>query len=165
MAVRAVFPGSFDPLTTAHLAVADAACEQLGLDLVDLVVSEVALGKESGHSTTVADRLRTIEERCGDRPWLRARRTTAQLLADIASGYDVLVIGADKWAQLHDPAFYGGSPEARDAAIARLPRVAVAPRSGHAVPQDASVVVLDVDPVHHPVSATGVRRGRDDWRA
>ena len=27
-----VFPGSFDPLTTAHLAIADAVTEAFGLD-------------------------------------------------------------------------------------------------------------------------------------
>ena len=31
------------------------------------------------------------------------------------------VIGADKWHQLHDLAFYDGSEAARDAALARLP--------------------------------------------
>lgn len=165
MAVRGVFPGSFDPLTTAHLAVADAAHAQLGLDRLDLVLSEVALAKEDGHSSTSGERLATILDRGVDRPWLRARITGAQLLVDIAAGYEVLVIGADKWSQLHDPSFYGGSTVARDDALARLPRVAIAPRSGHVVPDDPAVFVLDVDPVHRAVSATAVRRGRDDWRA
>lgn len=165
MAMRGVFPGSFDPLTTAHLAVADAAHDQLGLDRLDLVLSEVALAKEAGHAGTLAERLETIRSRRGDRRWLDARATTSQLLVDIAEGYDVLVIGADKWPQLHDPAFYGGSTSRRDAALARLPPVAVAPRAGHLPPEDPAVVLLDVDPVHHGVSASAVRAGRADWRA
>ena len=66
----------------------------------------------------------------GRRPavgWLGVRTTEAQLLADIAEGYDVLIMGADKWHQVLDVRYYGGSGEARDAAVARLPRLAIAP--------------------------------------
>jgi len=38
-----VFPGSFDPLTTAHLAIADAAIEACELHRLDLVISRAAL--------------------------------------------------------------------------------------------------------------------------
>ena len=41
----------------------------------------------------------------------------------------MVVMGADKWAQVRDPAWYD-SIAARDAALARLPRVLVAPRTG-----------------------------------
>ena len=51
-----------------------------------------------------------------------------QLIADLADGYDVVIIGADKWHQIHDVQFYGGSLAHRDSAIARLPAVAIAPR-------------------------------------
>ncbi len=37
------------------------------------------------------------------RPWLAATITDRQLIAEIASGYDVVVMGADKWAQVRDP--------------------------------------------------------------
>ena len=99
------------------------------------------------------------------RPWLTARVTDDQLLADIADGYDVCVMGADKWHQLHDVDFYGGSTASRDDALARLPQLAVAPREGIALPDDPDVVVLDVAPTHHGVSSTGARQGRDEWRA
>ena len=39
-------------------------------------------------------------------------------------------MGADKWAQVRDPAWYDGSIAARDAAVAGSPRVLVAPRPG-----------------------------------
>ena len=165
VARHGVFPGSFDPLTVAHLAVADAAHEQCGLDRLDLVVSHVALAKEDRRQAPVAGRLAAIESARGERPWLSARDTRAQLLADIAEGYDVLVVGADKWLQLHDPRFYGDSHDAMRAALARLPLVAVAPRAGVTLPEDDGAVVLDVDPAHHHVSSTAVRAGRDDWRA
>ena len=165
VAGHGVYPGSFDPLTIAHLAIADAAREQCGLVRLDLVVSHVALAKEDRRQMPVAERLARIDRAAVDRPWLRARDTEAQLLADIAEGYDLLVVGADKWHQLHDPRFYGGSEEALRAALARLPPVAVAPRAGVPLPDDGPVTVLDVDPVHHPVSSTGVREGRTEWLA
>ena len=59
----------------------------------------------------------------------------------------------------------GGSEAAMRAALARLPPVAVAPRAGVRLPVDARVTVLDVDPVHHEVSSSGVRAGRLEWRA
>lgn len=160
-----VYPGSFDPLTVAHLAVADAARERCSLDRLDLVVSRVALAKEDRDQPPVDERLAAIEAVTADRPWLAALATEDQLLADIADGYDVLVVGADKWVQLHDVRFYGGSADAMRDALARLPQVAVAPRAGAPLPADAGVVVLDVDPVHHDVSSTGVRAGRLEWRA
>ena len=41
---RAAYPGSFDPLTIAHLAIAETAWSTHSLDRVDLVISQVALG-------------------------------------------------------------------------------------------------------------------------
>ena len=165
MARHGVYPGSFDPLTVAHLAIADAAREQCALDRVDLVVSQVALAKEDRLQAPVAERLAQIGAAALDRPWLVARSTSAQLLADIAQGYDLLVVGADKWVQIHDPRFYGGSEEAMSAALARLPQVAVAPRAGVALPDHDGLVALEVDPAHHHVSSTAVREGRVEWRA
>jgi nicotinic acid mononucleotide adenylyltransferase len=165
VARHGVFPGSFDPLTVAHLAIADAARRQCRLDRLDLVVSHVALAKEDRRQTPVADRLGAIDAATADRPWLAARSTAAQLLADVAEGYDLLVVGADKWLQLHDPRFYGGFPAEMRRALDRLPEVAVAPRAGVELPDDVPLLVLDVDAAHHHVSSTAVRAGRHDWRA
>ena len=158
-----VFPGSFAPPTVAHVAIAEAAVRHCALDRLDLVVSRVPLGKDHAAQTPVDERLSALRDLAAGRPWLRATVTDARLLADVAAGYDVLVVGADKWAQLHDPAWYGDSAEARDAALAQLPRVVVAPRAGFALTKD--VEVLDTDPSHHVVSSTDVRAGREEWRA
>jgi len=160
MAVGA-YPGSFDPPTIAHLAVADAARRRCGLDRIDLVLSEEALGKEHGAHARLVDRLDVLRAMAATRPWLGIEVTTAGLLVDIARGYDVIVMGADKWAQVCDPAWYSGSEAARDDAVRRLPKVAVAPRPGWTVP--AGVVALDVDPAHGDVSSTAVRSGTHDW--
>lgn len=159
-----VYPGSFDPLTVAHVAIGDVARAALELDRLDLVLSTVALGKEDGAHASVADRVAVIEAvAAAGRPWLAAKVTDARLIAEIAEGYDACVVGADKWHQLHDVAFYGGSATARDEALARLPLLAVAPRAGVELP--AGVLVLDLDPAHAEVSSSAVRAGRHDWRA
>jgi Cytidylyltransferase-like len=149
------YPGSFDPPTVAHLAVAEAAVRQAGLDRVDLVLSRAALGKH--HLRDSVDRRRAaLEALAASRPWLGVVVTDARLIADIAAGYDAVVMGADKWAQVLDPAWYGGSVAARDAAVARLPRVLVAPRSGV---RPGGVELLDVPDHIADVSASAVRAG------
>jgi hypothetical protein len=163
-----VYPGSFNPPTVAHLAIAEAAVAQCGLERVDLVLSRHALGKDRRALVPVEERLAVLQAVAATRPWLAATVTDAALIADIAAGYDVVVVGADKWCQITDPAWYGGNAALRDAAVARLPRLALAPRAGPdpgaaVLPGDA--VVLDVPGDHHGVSASGVRAGRVEWMA
>lgn len=163
-----MFPGSFDPLTVAHLAIAEAVVDQCAVVSVELVVSVDPLAKDAADQTPPHVRIDRVRTVAAARPWLTARTTEHRLLVDIADGYDVVVLGADKWHQLHDVAFYG-SVDARDAALARLPRLAIAHRAGtaplrlHDSPLD--VVVLEIDPAHAVVSSTAVRAGRDEWRA
>lgn len=168
-----VYPGSFDPPTVAHLHLAEMAVGQLGLDRIELVISHDTLGKDDDALSPIDHRVAALARLGEGRPWLHAGTTPHRLLADIAQGYDAVVLGADKWHQLLDPGWYGGE-EARDTALRRLPTVALAPRPPWALPgEDASadppagveVVVLDTDPAHHQVSATAVRAGRHDWRA
>jgi len=157
---RGAFPGSFNPLTLGHLAVVEAARDQCRLDVVDLVVSRVALAKESVERPRLEDRIAVLRAAADARPWLGVVVTDHQLIADIAVGYDAVVMGADKWAQVLDPDFYGGSTADRDAALARLPQVVVAPRPPAVVP--GNVTVLDVS---HAASSTAVREGRREWMA
>ena len=153
------YPGSFNPPTIAHLAVAEAARRHAGLDRVDLVLSVAALGKSSTDGPTVDHRRSVLQAVARSRPWLGVVVTDARLIADIAAGYDAVVLGADKWAQVLDPAWYGGSLPARDDALARLPRVLVAPRSGD---HPEGVELLDVPTALHTVSASAVRAGHPD---
>lgn len=156
----AVYPGSFDPLTIAHLEVARCAVAQLDLERVDLAISRRTLGKGHLGDDTIEARVDAIRRAAHSRPWLGVVVLDASLVADLAAGYDAVVMGADKWAQVIDPAWYGDDPAARDAAIAALPRVAVAPRHGFEVPEDLR---LDVPSHLAQVSATAVRGGRRDW--
>ncbi len=158
---RGVYPGSFNPLTNAHLAIADAAHDQLDLDAVDLVVSEVALDKRDAPGPPLSERVRLIETDISDRPWLSVRTTPFQLIADIADGYDVVVMGADKWVQVNALRYYADETE-RDASLARLPITAVAARTGSDLPQYGDIVRLDIAAVHASTSSTNARNGTLD---
>jgi len=155
---RGCYPGSFNPPTVAHLAIAERARAHARLDQVDFVVSRRALGKEDVAVPTLDDRLAVLEAVAEGRPWLGVRLTDAALLSDIAQGYDVLVVGADKWAQVRDPAWYG-SVSARDVAVASLPRVLVVSRPGYVT---SGAELLPLDGEHGDVSSTAARAGRAD---
>jgi len=156
---RGAFPGSFNPPTIAHEAVALAAIAAHDLDRLDLVVSRVALAKEGVDRPRFEDRLAVLEEWTSAHPRLAVVVTNAQLLVDIGRGYELLVVGADKWHQIQDPAFYGGSAGRRDAAMAALPPLAVVPRGADAVPAG---LALAVDSDLDDVSSTSARGGARD---
>ena len=128
-----VYPGSFNPPTDAHHEIALTAREHHGLHRVDFAVSTVTLGKESVMRPPFEERLAVIEASIADVDGLGLIVTEHQLIADIAGGYDVVVMGADKWAQVNDLAWYPDHA-ARDAALAALPALALAPRPASTCP-------------------------------
>ncbi|HET6966061.1 MAG TPA: hypothetical protein VFH58_14900 [Acidimicrobiales bacterium] len=158
------YPGTFDPPTVAHLAVAEAALNQGGLDAVHLVLSRSPLGK-SPSVPSFEDRVSVLESVAASRPWLSVRVTDRRLIAEVAAGYDAVIMGMDKWLQVIDPAWYGGLYAGRDAAVRSLPEVLLAVREGSANPGPlpAGVRLLDVHPAHGPVSSSLVRAGRVEW--
>lgn len=157
---RGVYPGSFNPPTVAHLEIADAARHQHHLDVVVLCVSRVALAKEHVTRPRLQDRLAVLRADAAAHEWLEVAVTDHQLLADIARGYDVIIMGADKWAQIHELDFYGGDVARRDRAIAALPEPAIAPRPPFEVPVAHLLVVPDGV---WEVSSTRVRAGARAW--
>jgi predicted RNA-binding protein with PIN domain len=152
---RGVYPGSFDPPTIAHLAIAEAAMQAASLDQLDLAISRVPLGKDATNQRSLETRVAALERLTASRPWLRVVVTDHRLITDIADGYDAVVMGADKWAQVRDAEWYD-SADARDAALRRLPRVLVAPRPGFDV-VGGEVLELPADLGH--VSSTAARSG------
>jgi phosphopantetheine adenylyltransferase len=155
-AAHGVYPGSFDPPTIAHVAIAEAAVRTGTLTRLDLAVSRIALGKDADGQRPIESRVALLERLTDARPWLSVIVTDAQLITDIAAGYDLVVMGADKWAQVRDPAWYDGSAAARDAALARLSRVLVAPRPGFEV---VGAEVLEVPAHLGTVSSSAARAG------
>lgn len=128
---RGVYPGSFNPPTIAHVAIAEAALAQCQLTSITFAISRRALAKEA---TDDADRPRMTDRIEVLRTMVAADRrfellvTEKQLIVDIADGFDVVVMGADKWQQIQDPTFYGDDLAARDQAMAALPELALFPR-------------------------------------
>ncbi len=154
-----VYPGSFNPPTVAHLRIAEAAVHRRRLDLLVLSVSRVALAKEQVQRPLLEHRLEVLRAEAATRPWLDVELTDHRLLVDIARGRDLLVMGADKWLQVNDPAWYGGDPAARDRALAELPELAVVARAGIPIP---GAHRLDVGFDLGEVSSTAARAGRAD---
>jgi hypothetical protein len=166
-AAAGCYPGSFNPPTLAHLAIAEAALEACGLERIDLVVSRIALAKEHVAHPAFDERVTVLEAMvAARRSWLGLVVSDRQLLVDLASGYDVLVLGADKWAQVLDPRFYGGAEAARDAAVAALPAIAVVPRPGHEhVEMPTGATLLRLPPHLAGASSSAARAGRVEWMA
>lgn len=137
-------PGSFDPPTLAHLVIAWTAFRHYHLDGVVWVVSRQPLGKESGR-TNVEDRLEVLQTVAADHRWLSVSISDDRLVADLAKGHEMVVMGADKWHQIHNPEFYIGEGTTASSAMAdaltRLPPCAVAPRSGLDVPEQVRLPV------------------------
>jgi hypothetical protein len=144
----------------AHLAIAEQAWQRHGLARVELSVSTVALAKETVTRPLFEHRIEVLEAVATPLPWLTVRVTDHQLLVDVASGYDLLIMGADKWQQIQELRWYDDDPAARDAALAGLPPVAIAERDTLAVPDGKT---LDVDPeAIDGVSSTRARAGAVD---
>lgn len=156
-----VYPGSFNPPTTAHVEIALAALHNHGLDRIDLALSVSALGKDEGAVPSFDDRVEVLRSVVADHDGLGLVVTELQLVADIAEGYDVVVMGADKWAQVNDPVWYARVAD-RDAALSRLPTLALVPRPPHPVPDENR---LDVPDDLLEISSTEVRAGRVEWMA
>ena len=155
----AIYPGSFNPPTIGHLEIVRSAIEHLSLSRIDLAISEVALGKENVKAPSIDDRLNILQGSVSGISGAHVVRTSKQLIADIAEGYDVVVLGADKWAQLQDLAFYKDEAHMRDC-LGRLPRLAVAPRNNIPVPEE---ILLKVSEEISPISSSVVRQGKFEW--
>lgn len=150
-----VYPGSFNPPTVAHLAISEAARDQHQLDQVVWSLSTTTLAKEHVDRPLFGHRLEVLEATAAGTSWLEVQVTQAQLLAEIAVGFDVLIMGADKWAQIQEPRWYDSEAD-RLQALTGLPVLAVAPRPPVAVP-DEFLLALHAD--HAVVSSSAARAG------
>ena len=154
-----VYPGSFNPPTKAHLEIALAAVSQHSLKRLDFALSLSPLGKAEVEVPSFAHRLEVVEQSLLEHESLAVVVTEEQLISDIADGYDVVVMGADKWHQVNDPAWYNDDRQARDRAVDRLPTVALAPRPPHVIPAALQLPVSD-DLLE--ISSSAARAGHTD---
>ncbi len=142
----AILGGVFDPPHLGHVALAEGARDQLGIDRLLVLVAE-----RPGHKHVVADaqtRLRLAELALGrfgevrldDHPY------TVDLLRDEQFEDAVFILGADEWAA------FGSWKEPDE--VRRLARIAVASRPGHPRPE-GDVQVLEIDQL--PISSSEIR--------
>ncbi len=129
----AVFPGSFNPPTSAHLLLAERARRE-GFACVLFVLARNTIGKEPS-GMIPEDRLlalRFIAQRAG----MGVAVCSSGLYVDMADAAAMLypgtevafLIGSDKVRQIFDPAYYTDREDALDALFARA-RLVVAPRT------------------------------------
>ncbi|MGH2739935.1 MAG: hypothetical protein ACRDH6_05570 [Actinomycetota bacterium] len=124
-----ILSGSFDPMTIAHAALADAL-EDDGADLVLFLYSVRTLPKEGATDRSAPplldqeDRVAALLAYCGDRPRRGVAMCSHGLYADqaeaVAAAYPeaelVFGVGSDKVMQLFDARWY----DDRNAALERL---------------------------------------------
>jgi len=155
------YPGSFDPPTIAHLGIAVMAKRAANLDRIDLVVSEEALAKEGVNHAPFDLRIAVIEASIAHAPWLNLVVTNKQLIAEIAHGYQAVLMGADKYEQVVDLQYYADEA-ARDEAVASLPQI-VGPNRPGAAPLPDSALVLALPAKLESVSSSAARATNPEW--
>lgn len=160
---RGVFPGSFNPLTIAHLEISRLAMRAHDLDEVHLVLSRVALDKPAPPGPSFDQRIEILEADASAYDWLHIGVTDQQLIAEIAAGFEVVIMGADKWKQVHEVKYYDDAA-ARDDALASLPTVVVAERAGIDI-AGVEATVLRTPKELHDVSSTAARAGARELMA
>jgi nicotinic acid mononucleotide adenylyltransferase len=138
-ATAGLLAGTFNPFTRAHAALAVAG-HRAGCRLVVLAMAPVSLAKEGLERAHPVDRLDWVAAWARRHPWAVVAASSHPLLVDMAEalgratgGRVVLLLGADKAAQLAEPHWYDDPAAAMD----RLDRAAtllVAGWAGHPTP-------------------------------
>jgi nicotinic acid mononucleotide adenylyltransferase len=171
--------GSFNPLTLAHLAMAQAGSEAAELDALVWTMAAVTVDKERVERATLADRLAQLAALAEAFPGTRVALANRGLYVDqvralrahLARDAEVTVmVGFDKIVQIFDPHYYRD----RDAALRELfgeAHLAVAPRgdAGEAEleallrkpenrPYAGKVTMIPLAPQYRKDSSTEARR-------
>ena len=130
-----VFGGTFDPIHVAHLAVAEAARDSLGLERVLFIPAGEPPHKRDRPITLAADRLAMVEAAIADNPGFATSRIeidragpsySVETLAALRSGTAqplAFIVSAEAYREL--PTWH--QPER----VLELATLVVAPRDGH----------------------------------
>jgi hypothetical protein len=109
-----VFPGSFDPLHEGHLRMAVVA-QEIAKRPLDFELSVTNVDKPALDYLEMESRAAQF---AGRSLWFTRAATFVQKLAIFPDA--TFVLGADTYARLADPKYYGGSAEAADQAVQRI---------------------------------------------
>lgn len=143
-----LFAGSFNPLTQAHVALAEAARVAGHLDAIAWTLAVETIDKERVERATLPDRLAQLDAYCDGRAGDAVVVTNRGLYVDQARALHALmapgarlaiVVGYDKVVQIFDPRYYAE----RDPALAALfdeADLLVAPRAGQG-PRDLEALL------------------------
>lgn len=153
--MRAVYPGTFDPPTVAHLAIVESVLATYGPVRLDLVLSQRPILKEDRERPRLDHRVDVVTASVAHLDAVSVAVTAHRLIADIAAGYDLVIMGADKWHQINDIVFYDDAAHRRRC-LEALPTVVVVGRGDDPLPDDGAEH-LHVD--MHTVSSTRARQG------
>jgi nicotinic acid mononucleotide adenylyltransferase len=143
-----VLPGSFDPLTAAHTALARTALRQRAVDSLLFLLSVQVVDKEDRATAALADRVLVLLRHVARRPRCGVAACNRGLYVEEAEALAPLlpaetelwfVVGHDKIVQVFDPRYYAD----REAALGRLFALAgflVAPRTAAGPDQLAALL-------------------------
>ena len=156
----AIFGGAFNPVHSAHLAMARTAADQCALDRVLFIPAGNPPHKET--HTPYEHRLRMVELACAADP----RFIASRLEEGTAKSYSIDTIEKIK---ARDPAaelfFLIGSDAFKELRtwrrweeVARAVEFIVVARPGHAIPAIPGARVLRVEMPESPVSSSQIRR-------
>src|SRR5579885_808987 len=173
-----VLPGSFDPFTTAHAALARAALRHGGLNSLLFLLSVYVVDKGDAARAALADRALVLTRYAARRPRCGVALCNRGLYVEEAEALTPLlpegarlwfVVGFDKIVQVFDPRYYADRTAALDRLFA-LAGFLVAPRAGAGPealralldrpenePFRAGVRLLPLAPAYRDESATDAR--------
>ncbi|HEX8032884.1 MAG TPA: hypothetical protein VF510_03510 [Ktedonobacterales bacterium] len=150
--------GSFNPLTQAHVAVAEAARNAAHLDVIIWVLTKVTIDKERVARASLPDRLGQLSAYIENAPQAGGnllallnrglyvdQATAIRQLLD-ANAHLCMLVGFDKIVQILDPHYYSDREAALRALFAQA-KLLVAPRAGAG---EAELEALLVRPENAP---------------
>lgn len=173
-----VLPGSFNPPTDAHLALAEAALASGRIAGLEYLIATRTVNKERIEGASLPDRLLCLEAVAGGRPGegvlLVNRGLYVEQAALIRGAWPNLVqlwfvVGFDKIVQIFDPRYYADVDAALDQLFAKAAFL-VAPRGGEGADDLAALLdtgrnrrfadrvqLLDLPERYRAFSSTSVR--------
>jgi nicotinate-nucleotide adenylyltransferase len=154
----AIFGGTFNPIHTAHLAMARAAADAFSLDRVLFIPAGNPPHKET--STPYAHRFRMVELACEEDPRFVASRIeegaeksySIHTIERVKAGGDEVyfIIGSDAFSEI--ATWY------RWKDVLRAVKFIVVSRPGHAIHPPPGARVHHLETVELPVSSSEIRR-------
>lgn len=162
--MRIAYPGSFDPPTIAHIEIALGALELPSVTRLDFVLSTDPFTKSSPPLLNVDERIEVLGEVIRRDHRLGISTSSSRLIADLSRGYDAVIMGTDKFIELHDLQFYE-SPQDMMGRLQQLAPIIVVRRGSDTTPLPPDVIDLVIDVHLREVSSTRVRAGEEQLAA